>query len=130
MAVRCASSPTRAPDGSSARTSSSARARSTDASVRPSSLIARGTLQPPPGYDSVSPVGNALADKATYHVRHVLSHDLPALRGPRGHGLRLRRRAHPSPARATHAARARRLQLLPAQRGRGAARVVVPPLRL
>src|SRR5690242_21893662 len=130
IAVRCASSPTRAPAGSSASASSSASARSTDASVRPSSLIARGTLQPPPVCERLVPIGNALAGRATYHGRHVLSADLPALRSPRSHGLRLRWRAQPPPARAPHAARARHLQLLPPQRGRRPARMVVPPLGL
>src|SRR4051812_42100391 len=62
--------------------------------------------------------------------RHVLSPDLPALWRSRSHGLRLRWRAQPPPARAPDAARARHLQLLPPQRGRRAARVVVPPLGL
>src|SRR3954464_8617160 len=81
MSVRCASSLTRAPDGSSASASSSASARSTDASVRPSSLIARGTLQPPPVYARLAPIGNALAGTALYRAAVPLLPPCPRFGG-------------------------------------------------
>ena len=66
-----------------------------------------------------------------YDPAGVLPPDLPQLRRARGHGLRLRRGGHrPAGRRGPSCARAQHLQLLPPQRRRRPARVVVPPLRL
>src|SRR4051794_11059686 len=62
--------------------------------------------------------------------RGVLPPDLPELRRARGHGLRLRRGGLRAARGAAQPPRAQHLQLLPHERRRRAARVVVPPLRL
>src|SRR5829696_2353038 len=60
----------------------------------------------------------------------VLPSDVPQLRGPRGHRLRVRRGGHVAARVEAFAARAQRVQLLPPQRRRRAAGMVVPPQRL
>ena len=130
MSVRCASSP-REPRMAARRARRAARAHGRrTASVRPSSLIARGTLQPPPVCDSVFPIGNALADRATYHRAMSYLMTCPQLRRPRGHGLRAS--AASSPAGRASAPTPRELGAYNYFRrnvGRRPARVVVAPLR-
>src|ERR671911_319575 len=60
----------------------------------------------------------------------VLPSDVPQLRGPRGHRLRVRRGGELAAGGEAHPPRAQRVQLLPQERRRRAARVVVPPQRL
>ena len=62
--------------------------------------------------------------------RRVLPPHLSQLRGPRGDGLRVRRRGLRAPGVASGPAGAQHVQLLPPQRRGRPARVVVPPLRL
>ena len=61
-------------------------------------------------------------------LRNVVFAHLSELRRARGHRLRLRRRGRPAAVHEAVRARAQHLQLLPPQRRRGPARVVVSPL--
>src|SRR5829696_2447268 len=82
------------------------------------------------GSRCLAPLDKFVYYGAVARPSRVLRPDLSQLRPSRGHRLQLRRRGEPATEGGALSARAGRIQLLPRQRRRGPARVVVPPLRL